>query len=158
MAEREDMALDRKTLTENDLAEIKKIMAEGDQIDIEVVVDPFMGNIWFHGHESPETELYLKTSPLNGLIISRIALRNRRQGYGTRILNTLESYAIQHDFDYLSVEAASTIEICRLCEKLGYQKRPYNGFLEGDIFLGDWIKCIAKKPAEKSKIEKVFGL
>lgn len=96
------------------------------------------GNIMYLA-ENQLTELYLKSTPLNQLIIARIMLKNQRIGTGTKILEFLKSFAKNNGFTSIVIESTLTSAINHFALKHGFTPQYNLGFKgEDNEFYGNY--------------------
>lgn len=83
-------------------------------------------NIYFR---SEDNELLIRDNSddgINSVTLAVIELNHRHQGYGTKIITWLESYARQHHAKKVIIESIITKPMRNLAIKLGYVKCKYN--------------------------------
>ncbi|WP_088363350.1 GNAT family N-acetyltransferase [Bacillus cereus] len=129
--------MERIELTNEDFSKIIGLMEEIDETSIELTVNELLMTVSLNG-ETPETELYIKSQYNGELVISRIFLKNRGKGLGTKIFRQLKSLALSKGFKKIIVIQTYTKEINRLCMKEGYVPVEHMGFYHDGEFLGNY--------------------
>ena len=119
----------------NEFENLIKIIEKADNTKLFSNLSSFKNTLNLQS-EDGETELYLKKS-LNSLIISRVKLKNRRQGTMTAILKELVEVTKSYKYNTLLVESVLTKEMSEFCLKNGF-KQKQNYFGEFDGYLGDY--------------------
>ena len=111
------------------LYSLQEIIEKADDTVLHPVCN--FGNIMYHG-ENQLTELYLKSSPDNRLIISRISLKNQRIGTGTKIIDYLKCFSKDKGFTSIIIESTLTPAINHFALKHGFTPQYNQGLIDED--------------------------
>lgn len=102
--------------------------------DLEVWMDY---NRLFVRSKVTETEFMLRIEDFRQrLTVARICFANKRQGYGTKLIEILKQYGQQYGYKELVFECVLTEEMANFLKKHGFEKI-HNPAFEHE-FSGDW--------------------
>lgn len=75
--------------------------------------------------EGAHNELMLRLNTFEKkLVIARIEFKNKRKGYGTKLLSYLKDYAEKNGYEAIMIESVQTEEAYSFAIKNGFEKVP----------------------------------
>ena len=126
------------TLDINRFYELKSILEQDSNEELDIWES--MGRLFINGMNS---KLMIRfNNYMNTITIAKIALKNKKVGIGTRILQWIEDFAKQNNYNTIIIESTTTHEINQFAIKHGFKPIQHQGmYYEGEFF-GNWEKCL----------------
>jgi len=117
-----------KKLNLNEFDSLKAIMEEDALSPLTMWIS--MGRVFMRSEVS-DTTLMLRVNDTT-LTIAQIEFSNRRNGYGTRVLDWLKHYAKQNGQTIIKIESANTHMIVNFAKKHGFTRKEdsYDWYLD----------------------------
>lgn len=124
-----------KKLKIEDFKKIGEIISEGENSKVSFR-NTNVGNLFIYGDE--ETELYLKSFPLDGITISRVYFYNQRKGTMSKILDELKIYCNKNNLNKIIIESAMTNEMISFANKHNFKPVENCTFNSNGVIVGNY--------------------
>lgn len=123
---------------------VAKILKGDTNARIHIGLEPGGNKIFINcKHVRPELMLRFRDYEPRVIVIARIYIANEHKGIGTAVLNELEEYGVNHNYEQIQLEHTSSVAICNFAQKHGFRPIPTDSPLsprwKDGVYYGDWF-------------------
>ncbi len=127
------MSIFTTSYSDSDIAQIQQLLENAEKVP--VTCEREFSGIWFQS-EDRETELRLLVLSTISVTVSRVSLRNKRQGTMEKIFEFLKDFCYRNHVSKIVIQSVLFPGMAKWCEKNGFTPEPtcilLNGFMSGD--------------------------
>lgn len=129
------MSIFPTSYSDNDIAQLKELLETAEKVPVTCKRE--LSGIWFQS-EDMETELRLLVLSTTSVTVSRVALRNKRQGTMGKIFEFLKDFCRRNHVSKIVIQSVLFPEMAKWCEKNGFTPDPNTCILLDGFMSGDW--------------------
>ena len=107
--------------SDSDIAQIQKLLENAEKVP--VTCEREFSGIWFQS-EDMETELRLLVLSTISVTVSRVSLRNKRQGTMEKIFEFLKDFCCRNHVSKIVIQSVLFPGMAKWCEKNGFTPKP----------------------------------